>query len=75
MTLVEATDRLDAAPEVRIARGRQQGWRGAAAPGGILAAMLGVLVLLPIAISVLTSTAPSPARCQQLPWWAIWCAR
>ena len=45
-----------------LAHGRQRGWRSAAAPGGLLAALLGILVLLPIAISVLTSTAPSPAR-------------
>ncbi len=48
-----------------LVRGRQQGWRNAAQPGGILVAMLGVLVLLPIAISVLTSTAPSPARASE----------
>lgn len=45
-----------------VAAGREAGWRRPLAPGGVLAAMLGLLVLLPISISVLTSSAPSPAR-------------
>jgi len=45
-----------------ISRGRRRGWRPAGTQGGVLAALLGVLVLLPIAISVLSSSVPAPAR-------------
>jgi len=45
-----------------IARGRGGEWRRSSAQGGVLAAMLGVLVLVPIAISVASSSVPTPAR-------------
>jgi hypothetical protein len=45
-----------------IGAARSRGWRAGLAPGGVLAAMLGLLVLLPIGISVASSSAPSPAR-------------
>ncbi len=41
---------------------RRRSWQHALTRGGALAALLAVLVLLPIAISALSSSAPTPAR-------------
>ncbi len=45
---------------IDIARAR--GWQNSLRPGGVLAALLGLLVLLPIGASVASSSAPSPER-------------
>lgn len=41
---------------------RRRGWRPVARAGGMLAGLLGLLVLLPVAISVASSGVPTPAR-------------
>ncbi len=45
-----------------ISRGRRSGWRPIAGEGGLLAGLLGLLVLVPIAIAVASSSVPTPAR-------------